>query len=452
MNLLLNRIFQLYFDAPDGGSGGGGGEGDGSELSQDLADLESEPGGGEGDEGDGGEGEGEGDEEPKPRRRRVQTPSEGDEGEGEDAGEEEEEEPEAEVEEEGDEHEETDDEKATREAAEAAAGGRPTIKAIKAKYPDIFKDFPQLKNAMFVAEKFQEVFPDPESAIEANAKAITYDELENSLVGKADPKYLLQMLEKNTPKQLKTMLGKFSSSVRDVAPDIYTSLTTPILEEMLYYADQHGGKTGNKNLQLAAKHLANFIFSNGGQIPDITKRLEKPTAESDAEKELKSERAKYAREKFQAAAGSIETACTTRLDKVLTNKLDGLSAFEVKALVREARHEVNEKLENNKIFQQQLSRLWKQAETDGYSPKSLARIENAWLAGAMEVAPAVRNRLKLEALGEQGPAKGAQSDKNGKKRTFKGGAGGGRGKAPSNGFQDPRKIDWKKTSDLDIIG
>jgi hypothetical protein len=83
-------------------------------------------------------------------------------------------------------------------------------------------------------------------------------------------------------------------------------LTTPIIEELLHYASKHAEKVGNKNLGIAAKHIANFVFNNGGEIPDITKRT--PAEPTEAEKQLKAERETYAKEKLEGALSEVGTA------------------------------------------------------------------------------------------------------------------------------------------------
>lgn len=332
---------------------------------------------------------------------------------------------------------------------------RPPIKAIKAKYPDLFKDFPQLKTAFFSYPQYAELFADVDSAREAVAKAQEYDTLEATLVGQGDAKTLLSTLSENNPKALKKMLGGFSDALKDIDSDSYLQLANPIIEELLYHASAHGVKVGNKNLQLAARHIANFVFANGGEIPDISKKMAK-TEPSDAEVQLAQERETYAKEKFQSALGDVVELIKPDMNAILNNKLEGLTGFERKQILKEAKTEIDRILLNDKGFQNSLRALWRKAETTGYSSESKSRIKRAWLDRAKLIAPQVRNRLRQEAISSRSGSKRDASDSKIKlkveseKRTFPSGS----GKTPAEGKRrvlDPKKIDWRKTSDRDIL-
>jgi hypothetical protein len=357
-----------------------------------------------------------------------------------------------------DDEEETDEDK---EEEKQPAYARPPIKAIKDKYPNFFKDFPQLKAAFFGYSQFTEVFADVDSAREAAGKAQEYDNLEATLVNRADPKFLLETLNENNPKALKKMIGNLPETLRKVDQDAYFSLSTPIIEELLYHAAAHGSKVGNKNLQLAARHIANFVFANGGEIPDISKKTTQ-SEPTEAEKELQAERESYAKEKFQGALSDVHDLIKPEINSIIANKLDGLTGFEKRQIVKEARAEVDRILSADKAFSQTMRNLWKKASESGYSSESKSRIKRAWLDRAKLVAPSVRNRLKQEALSSRnGSKKDKPQDKEGgegkikfkvssQKRSFPERG----GKVPQTSHRrvlDPKKIDWRKTSDRDIL-
>jgi hypothetical protein len=430
-------------DAPDDG-GGGGDDADANALSQDLAELGDEgEGDGDGEDGDDDEGEGDGDDEGEKDGDESADDEEDDEedGEGDDE----------------DEEEETDaDGKKKKKVAtpeeDTDEYGRPTVKALKKEFPGIFKKYPALRAAFFEYPKYVELFSDIDVAQSAAQKASEYDQLDAS-VSKGESKELLSTLHENNPKALKTMVRGFAERVRDVDADLYPVLAEPIIEELLYHASQHGTRAQNKNLVLAAKHIANFVFANGGEIPDISKRAKetKNDEPTEAEKQLEAERRQYRTEKFEGALMDVGKRCQTELGAVLGNKLSELTPFERKQVIREAQGQVDAKLKADGAFQKTLAALWKKAADDGYSDASKTRIRRAWLERAKAIAPGIRNRLRKEALEgrtERTPSR-EDSGQQGKKRTFP--SQGGRSGSSSKRVLDPKKIDWKKTSDMDIL-
>jgi hypothetical protein len=433
---LLN--LQPFFETPGGGSGGGSADlDDSTEL--DLQQLEDD---GEADEG------------------KEDEDSEEDEGEGrkaaDEGGEEDEsgEEDEVDGEEEDKEGEEEEGEEGKKKELELDASGRPTVKSLKALYPDLFKKVPYLRTAFFEYPKYAEIFSDPESAAAAADKAREYDELEGSLVGQGDPKVLIETLNENNPRALAKIVDSLPEVIRAADPDLYKKLALPFVEELLYIASNHAKRLGadknqpGRNLFLAASHLANFVFANGGEIPDISKRGARRQAEpSDAERQLEEERHAYRTEKYRDAMGDTEGRIDTEFIKILSNKLDDLTAFEKRAVIRDARREVDQALTRDKGFQRQMAGLWKRAAEDNYSESSKTKIRRVWLERARAIAPGIRNRLRQEALDARTPGKG-DSDK-GKKRQFAGK--GGQAPKGSSRVADPKKIDWRKTSDMDIL-
>ena len=350
----------------------------------------------------------------------------------------------------GEDEEDEEDGEPERLHAEPRDVQPPTVRAVKEKYPNFFKEFPGLRQAFFEHPKYQEIFPDVESASSAAQKAEEFDALENSLVGRGDASTLFKVLAQNSPQSLKKLISGLPDAVRAIDDNTYTLLAQPIIEELIYHANAHGEKTNNKNLILSARHLANFVFANGGDIPDISSR-KKSAAPSEAEVELARERQHYAQEKFDSAMNEIGGSISQEMNRFLDHKLDGLSKFEKTQIIKETRLEIDRVLSSDKGFQNLLAGLWKRARDSGYSAESKSKLRRAWLDRARLIAPKIRAKYKEEALSGRAGKSGEQGEKKiVMKRQFpeKGGA------APSHSKRtvlDPKKIDWRKTSDMDIL-
>lgn len=448
----MYKIKQPLFSPSDGGGSGGSGQAGSDsldELSQDLSDIGEESEDKDDDEEDSGDKE-------KDRRARKggKDAEEDDEdgGSGEDSGDaEDDEEPEEEEDEEREEEEdkEVDEEEPVR--------GRVSFKELKKEYPKLFKQHPELRAAFFEYPKYAEMFTDLETAQVSIAKATEYDRLEQSLAGAGNPQLLVKTLEKNSPKSLQKIVESFGDTIRDVDPKLYTTLATPIIEEMLYYASEHAAKIGGdagKNLRLAARHIANWVFANGGEIPDISRRekADKEDKPTDREKELLEDRERYATREYNRAVDDIELDIKREMEIIYSNKLDDLTRFERKQVVKETRLEVDRILSKDKALQATLTSLWRRSRDSGYSDESKAKIRRAWLEGARSIAPKVRNRLRQEALDGRKASKGDVEDKDEpkKKRQFPTSGGRSSGRS-SRVLDDPKKIDWRKTTDSDIL-
>lgn len=452
------RKFAFPLLYPPDTSGSGGADDSGSEsLAQDLADLEDLP-----EEED--QSEDEGDEGKKPVKGKTKDENEEDDDEivplGEDEDEEDDEEEEG-VEKparkktgEGeDETDENESEEKEEPEIELDTHGRPTVKAINAKYKGVFKDFPDLKRSYFALPRYEAVFADPEQASEAAEKAREFDELEGELVTKGSPDALIKTLAENNPRALKKIVSNFAASVRTNFEEGYIEFANPVLEELIHTAHALGTKTGNKNLILSARHLAHFIWNNGGEIPDITKRQKGPEV-SEAEKELQAERTKNAQDKFVGAVKDVMPRAETSLTGFLIQNLKGVSSFERRQIMKETLSEVNDKLTKDSAFQTALGRLWERAKSENYSDASKKRVLDAWLSRARQIAPPIRNRLRQEALdarsGKGSKSREQEDNTRERKRTFPG-QGGRESRRSGSRVLDPTKIDWTKTSDMDIL-
>ena len=410
-------ILGPYLDAPDKGGVGGGEE---DSEARDLAELSEE------------EETSEEEESPESKDEEEEEEEERDDDEGDDDKDTEE-----------DEEDGEEEEKPEKQAKEE--GGRPTLAAIRTKYPDVFKDFPALKAAYFTLPKFQEVFADPEAAREASEKSDAYDLIEGSL-SNGDPTVLVKELGTNNPQAMRKVAERFAETLRQSSRDDYIALSVPIIEDLLENAYKHGLSSKDKNLELAARHLANFVFANGGEIPDSSKRSSKRGEVHPAEKALNEERATFAREKLQSVINELDPLLQRDLVTTISNKLDGLTSFERKAIIKDTQAEVDDALKSDTTFQTTLKALWKKAADSGYTVESRSRIRSHWINRARELAPAIRNRLKQEALVAR---KGDIKEEKTKKRTFptQGGV------ASKGGVKvlDPHKIDWRHSSDADIL-
>lgn len=412
---------QFFFD--DEGGGGSGFDADMAILSE-----------GDSPEADSGDTEVEDEEAPEPVRAASDIPAE--------IGSEE-----------GEEDEEADEEESEEpKEEEAPVSGRPSIKAIKKEFPDVFKKFPVLKTSLFRDAEFSKSFASPEEAAEAATKASNYDQLESSLVS-GSPELLMRELSTNNPKAFQQVVTNWLPELRKTDERAYLAATEPVIEELIYLAYRHAEKVQDKNLAMSARHLANFVFANGGEIPDLGAR--QPRGPSEAELQLQREREQWANTRFKEADQEIFGRVTKALEGTIRHGLDPDNTMPERiksSIVTDVINELNQILVKDPAHARRMNGLWRRAHQDSYSRQSKESIINTYLSGAKPLLREIRNRVRSEYVGNRRAGNGAEKPvKTQQKRPFEGSSKRVDARRERATVLDPKKIDYARTSDADIL-
>ncbi len=340
--------------------------------------------------------------------------------------------------------------------------GRPTLTDVKAKYPKIFKEFPDLREVLFREGEFSKRFGTVEEADDAAVKAGSFSTIEAALLG-GDSSPIIEQLGANAPEALASVVDNFLPTVLKHSQDLYLRATMPVIEQFLHTAYTHGKNVGDANLMRSAQHAANFIFGKP-EIPDPARRNQ-PRGPHPAEQKLEQERKQWADTRFRETSSEISQGIDQELEADILKGLDPdkkLSQRQRSSLIKEIKDEIDATLGKDEAFKRQMRSLWQRAETAGYPRDQRASIKSAFLARAKALVPSVRTKLRGEWFGqaEKGrPAVGKPAVREeapqgkpelGKKR-FVAEAGrpaaGSGPKRPPN----PKDVDYSRTSDLDLI-
>jgi AAA ATPase containing von Willebrand factor type A (vWA) domain len=316
---------------------------------------------------------------------------------------------------------------------------------LKKKYPDLTKDFPGIRRALFREKEFTQVFGTPEEAKEATGKLELFDQVDASLTA-GDPSTLVQALADTTAKDFAKniipTLFKRSPELADAA------LRGPVLN-ILRRAVQKGRSLGDtpqgKNLVNAARILNHMLFDSY----DI--------AEHDdvvIDGKIKEERGKLQQreqEIFQQRHDELEEAvtdvCYRKLESTIYSSLEGkgnekLTKLMKQYIVENTIKKLGQELESDEQHNAVMRSLWKRAGKDHFSRSHLSQIATAYLGRARNLIGPIRNRLRSEALGN-----GKSVSGNGRKVVTSPRVGsGGTRSSGSGGKVDTRKVDWSKTS------
>lgn len=354
---------------------------------------------------------------------------------------------------------EEDDEEEEKEKPEIKLTGKPSLADIKKEFPDIFKKFPDLKSSFFRDAEFSKHFGTPEDAEQASAKAENYDILESSLLA-GSPEIMMKQLAENDPKAFEKVAINWLPQLRALDDKLYVSATEPVLEELIYHAFKYAEKVGDKNLLMSARHMANFVFANGGEIPDIEKKAERKP--NPAELQLEKERKEWNQTRLREADSEIVGRITKSLDQVIRQGLDPTNVMSDRtkdAIVKDILDEMNKQLNADKVHGKRMGNLWRKAAQTSYSRQSKESIVTTYLSSAKPLLRELRNRIRAEYLGEsykpgvkpeERTVAKAEKQVVGK-RSFEGSNRPVNQSRERSAVLDPKKIDYSKTTDADIL-
>ena len=333
----------------------------------------------------------------------------------------------------------------TEEEEEHGVVGRPSFKDIKAKYPNLFKDFPDLREMFFREQGYSELFPTVEDAKEAYENSENYG-------------FLRELVEGGTPENTEEFLGavkdidklqsfaySFLPALQKVDQESYFKITLPIVDNVLKHAFLEGRKVGNKNLELAAQHLSQFIFGDASYASG-GKSAEQPKARvsenDDGRKEFEKEKREFFNQRTQEFGADVISTCESQLRSHISSQLKNVeSEFLRDSMVERVVNKINNAIESDRMFQSRLKSLSAQAVKAGLSRDHKERIVQFVISRARSLTPGIIQEVQRVAKVGRSP----KVEEEGKVEVTKPGVVGGK-RVPS-----AKEVDWNQTSDDEFL-
>lgn len=259
------------------------------------------------------------------------------------------------------------------------------FKSIKEKYPNFFKDFPDMRAVIGREKDYSRVFPTVDDARIAVEKVEVLDQLTASLdAGEVTP--LLATLHSQNPKVIEQILP----TIQKHDPQTFLKITTPLFATFLRNAIIEGTKNENKNLILAAKHLSKYVFDN--PIPPANKKEEAP--QEDPEKlRLANELRKRDYEIEDGFINDVRTTCENKVRLKLERRIDPENTMTPsvrKAVAEQALQEVKRLVHKDKRLATTIVSLLKSAAKEKFKGDEWKpRIVSAYLGRAKDFLPQV---------------------------------------------------------------
>lgn len=324
---------------------------------------------------------------------------------------------------------------------------RPSIAEIKGKYPDLFKDFPSLRDVYFRERAFNELFSSVEEAKEANENDGAFRTLREDIFNGDGTKLFAAL------KQDGETLNKFSASLLPTlfkaSPEAHWKAVTPLLENIVRTMHAEGESKNIEDLKNASLHISNFLFG-GTEVAEGKKTF----VEKAPDNSVREERQKFEAERFNSFSSDLESTAVSSLRSLVEKNLDPdgiMTPFIKNNIIRETITAVDAQLTADKAHMRGMESLNRKAKENNYSSEYKSKIISAYLERAKSLVPSVRAKFVSEAMGTSKKVadnKLAKADAA-KSRVDK--TAGSKLSSDRATQYDPKKINWGKTSDEDIL-
>lgn len=356
------------------------------------------------------------------------------------------------IEEESEKKEEPDKKEEPTEEPEVEGMRSHLVKKIAKDDPDFLKKYPEVRDLAYREHEYTKVFPTVEDAQEASEKVQDYDELEG-LVSTGSPESLgdfLKIIKENDGAVFSKFAENLLPALYKQDSQAYIRVTTPLFENLVRAAYREG----DENLQNAALVISKYLFGDydiaKGSKTTIVKAAE-PVKDESFEKEKK----EFYGAKLRDFEGVVFSKSEDQLKDIIKDNIDPdnhFNAFALRNLVKEVYEEVDRQIDADQQFKSRINSMWKQAYKAGLPKDWTDKIVSAYLSRAKVLVPAIRSKLRAEALADRS-AKSQENAQKSEEAVARGKDVSGTGATPKGNNSNPtaKQVDWSKTSDEDLF-
>lgn len=315
-------------------------------------------------------------------------------------------------------------------------------KNVKGKYPELFKEFPEVRRALFDSEQYRSVFPTLDSAKEAAGQVEQFQSLAESLIQNGDPEPLLDSIHDTDPKAVVKFVDNLVPTLYKKSPQLFQRMIEPVIDNILTGMRQEAIKLKGSNLEAAralyktAQNLNQYLRGTS----ELPKGQQRPP--EDPEKvEMARQLQAHNEQRHESFYSGLKTEAMSSMRKQINEFIDAeVSEGLRNVIIEKTIAEVEEKLKANKTHMELLGRLNKQAVRNGYDPQSRKTIYTAYMANAKAIIGPIRAKWINEITGTTPKAPTTKALPAGN------GARGGTGKITA------KTVDWSKVkSDADFL-
>lgn len=270
-------------------------------------------------------------------------------------------------------------------------------KEILAKYPDIFKDFPDLEKAYYRERAFTEIIPTIEDAKVAVEKSERLDMYENEIMGGSTESLLTAVL--NTDKDsFNRVVDNYLPTLFKVNEAAYYHTIGNVVKHTIMSMVRDGKDNDVPDLIAAADIVNQYLFGTK-QFSPPQKLL--PDDKAKQPNEVDEREQKFVERQFNTAKDALSTKTENILKATIDKNIDpneSMSSYVKKNATREAYESLDKAIDADSRFTAVMDKLWEKAFNDDFSTESMDRIKSAYLSKAKTLLPAIIKKSRNEAL------------------------------------------------------
>ena len=287
---------------------------------------------------------------------------------------------------------------------------RVSLTDIKGKYPNFFKDFPDLKHAFFREQQFTEVFPTIEDARKAAEAQVAYEEMTDA-VTEGNAQHFLSELRNENPEALEKFANNFLPALQETSKDLYFATIGPTVRHFVRQVFVHGENEKDDNVKNAAKIVHKLIF--GGGYDDVERGGNELniTRTNNKDSSVEEDKKKYFAGKYQSLYTDVGNSCHTELEKQINKGLSDLDKGQkglARLITNEVKNKVLAEMDKDSAYLSRMQNLWKREQRMGFQGQLKNSFLTVFMSKAKTLIPKIRAEVRKEALGKS--ANGSKND------------------------------------------
>lgn len=310
-------------------------------------------------------------------------------------------------EDESEEDEEDEEETTQEDEDELELSKIPTRAQIKAKYPNIFKEFKALDRIFYREKEFAEVFPTVKDAKVARQELNEYGKIQEELLS-GDVVGVLSRVKTTNPKAYDKIAGNIIESLIKVDKDSYIEPARVIIKSTLHNVYTLAANALKKDptnkraeqIQIAVELIHDNLFQTS-EVTPYNKGTKEEDKENPEVEKLKRERNQIDGEKFNDAHNKVSDKFNDLVTKTLEKNIDprsSLTSYTKTNLIKDIKEELDKQLISDRRFGGIVKKLYERARESNYSQASLDNIITALKNKAGSILPDIMRAKKGEAL------------------------------------------------------